>query len=502
MMETRYTEPIETKRGKVRGYYQDDQVMVFKGIPYAAPPVGEKRWKEAEPHPAWDGVMDCVAFGRSAPQNQMDEYSQMIWTKEFQIQNREYSEDCLTLNIWTAAGGSNMPVVVYFYGGGYVSGGSSCEIYDGTELVRNGVVYVTFNHREGTLALMATRELSESSDTGRSGNYMLSDDIAVLRWVRENIRAFGGDPDRVTIWGQSSGAGQVNALSISPIARSLFSQVISMGYNNYVERCFALPWMPLDMAYQKGDEFLSRLGCSLDEARTRPFADFLKLPHIGVIQIDGYYLCSDFYTGINEGRAQGIPFMMGAVPGDAVMMPFIRALNRSTDREVLDRVLLQFFGEKGSEAISAAYDLPDRDAAQVIQDLKDDIPMAAMLAFAEGRSRTGDADKTYIYYFTHAMPGPHRQLFGAFHSCEVPYFMNHFSPLRQEYWSQEDFDLGKIASAELISFIKTGRPRSEDYLPSDGSRYCRIDVPAPQNCSLDPDKKALWFSIFDSWRAE
>lgn len=501
-MEMRYTEPIQTKRGKIRGYYQDDRVMVFKGIPYAAPPVVEKRWKEAEPHPGWDGVKDCVSFGHSAPQNQMDEYSQMIWTKEFQIQNRDYSEDCLTLNIWTAAGGKDMPVVVYFYGGGYVSGGSSCEIYDGTELVKNGVIFVTFNHREGTLALLATKELSQSSETGRSGNYMLSDDIAVLRWVQENIRSFGGDPNRVTIWGQSSGAGQVNALAVSPVAKGLFSQVISMGYNNYEERCFALPWMPLTKAYQKGEAFLSGLGCSLEEARKRPFADLLKLPHINAIQIDGYYLCSDFYEGINAGRAKDIPFMMGAVPGDAVMMPFIRALNRSTERDVLDRVLTQFFGEKGAEEISAAYDLPNRDAAEVIRELKDDIPLAAMLSFAKGRSGTGDGDKTYIYYFTHPMPGPHRQFFGAFHSCEVPYFLNYFSPLRKEYWTEEDYELGKAASAELVSFIKTGRPHSEGFLPSDGSSYYRIDVPEQQTCRLAPDRCTLWLSVFDRWRAE
>ena len=154
-MEKKYTTPVETTGGKIRGYYQDDGVMVFKGVPYAEPPTGERRWKPAEHYAYRPGVRDCLEFGHSAWQNPLDDYSKMIWTEEFLITNRDYSEDCLTLNLWTKEGQKNMPVILYFYGGGFVSGGSSCEIYDGTVFANNGVIYISFNHREGVFGWSA-----------------------------------------------------------------------------------------------------------------------------------------------------------------------------------------------------------------------------------------------------------------------------------------------------------------------------------------------------------
>ncbi|MCR4741059.1 MAG: carboxylesterase family protein [Lachnospiraceae bacterium] len=495
-MNVKLTGSFETKRGMVRGYCQDEEVLVFKGIPYAAPPVGDLRWKEAVPHPEWDGVLDCVEFGNSAPQNPMDEVSQLVWTEEFQIQNRNFSEDCLTLNLWTKKDGKDMPVVVYFYGGGYVSGGSSCPIYDGTELVKNGIIYVTFNHREGTLALLAAEGLAEESESGKSGNYMLSDDILALKWVKENIRAFGGDPENVTIWGQSSGAGQVNALSVSPMAKGLFKQVISMGYNNYEDYIFGKCWLDYSKACEQGQGILDSLGCDVEEARKKDFGEFLKLPQMGVIQIDGRYIPGDFKSSIKDGRMDGIPFMMGAVPGDTVVAVFVRSYSGSEDKAEFKAHAAKFFGEENAEKIFKAYDLENRTVKEAMGKLKEDLLLATMLSFAEGRKERGDADKTFVYYFVHPMPGPMMQRFGAFHSCEVPYFLNYFSPLRDEYWKEEDFALGRTASAELISFIKTGKPKDAGFTNSDGSNYFRIDAGEMENMVMDEKIRDLWLGIF------
>ena len=487
---------IETAQGKVKGVEEHDGIVVFRGIPYAAPPVGENRWKEAKPHEKWEGVLDCSSFGNSAPQNMMDEISQLIWTEEFQISNRTYSEDCLTLNLWTKAGLRDMPVVVYFYGGGYVSGGSSCEIYDGTVLSEAGIVYVTFNHREGTLALFAGEELSEKSESGTSGNYLLSDDIAALRWVKENIRAFGGDPDNVTIWGQSSGAGQVNALSISPLAKGLFSKVISMGYNDYVDFLFSKAWMEQKEAYAFGKELLQKMGCSLEEAYEKDFHEFLKYPQFGTLQIDGRYIESDFRHGVQNGLTDGIPFMMGSVPGDAVVMPFLRPAMACEEKKALEEILSGFFGPENTKEIWKAYEIENRENPEVLAEMKEDLLVGAMLDFALGRKERECGGLTYIYYFRHPMPGPNQTRFGAFHSCEVPYFMNHFSALRDAYWKEEDFALGALSSRELIHFIKTGKPAGDAFLPSDGTNYYSIDAAEQKNLLLDPRKRDLWFEIF------
>ena len=496
-MAVNYTQTIEIKSGKLRGYFDDDEVMIFKGIPYAEPPIGARRFEPSVLHGGWDGVKDCVEFGNSAPQNAMTEAGSRIWTREFVIRNTDFSEDCLTLNIWTRQGGSRMPVVLYFYGGGYVSGGTSCDIYDGCEFARNGVIYVSCNRREGTLGLFSAKELSEESETGTSGNYMLSDGITALKWIKENIEAFDGDPDNVTIWGQSSGAGQVNALAVSPIARGLFNKVISMGYNNYEDNAFIVPWNTLDQAYENGDRIIKEAG-SLEKLKTMPWQEVIKLSGMGCINIDNYYVTGNFKTGVDSGVTDDLPFMMGSVPGDTmmtVMGVFLRG-KTLTDCEIADAIRAMF--PKTAEDIISYYGLiGTEDLKGCYGRIKDDLLLAGMMKFEEGRMRTGNADKTYVYYFRHPMPGPDKEIYGAFHSCEVPYFLNYFSDLRKDYWQDEDYLLGKKASEQLISFIKTGKPADSNFLPAKGNNYFSIDAGVQENRICSDELKELWYAAFD-----
>ncbi|HRH60881.1 MAG TPA: carboxylesterase family protein, partial [Chitinophagaceae bacterium] len=218
---------VKTNAGLISGIINDDAtVRIYKGIPFAAPPVGELRWKAPQPLQSWSGVKKCDAFSASPMQNKPTPF--MMYTPEFLIPEQPISEDCLYLNVWTAAKSSKekRPVIVWIYGGGFVSGGSACAIYDGENLAKKGVVFVSINYRVGVFGFLAHPELTKESNGKGSGNFAFLDQIAALQWVKKNIEAFGGDPNRVTIAGQSAGSFSVNALMASPVAKGLFQRAI------------------------------------------------------------------------------------------------------------------------------------------------------------------------------------------------------------------------------------------------------------------------------------
>ena len=210
--------PVEAESGLLRGAPgRDPSVTVFRGVPYAAPPVGDLRWRPPRPPVPWWGVRDAVHFGPSCPQAR---------------RGLAMSEDCLYLNVWTPArsGAERLPVLVWLHGGGFRQGSGADPRFDGEHLARRGIVVVTCNYRLGVLGFLASPELSEESGHGASGNYGLLDQIAVLEWVRRTIAAFGGDAARVTVAGQSAGAGSAGFLALSPLARGLFSRAIAQSH--------------------------------------------------------------------------------------------------------------------------------------------------------------------------------------------------------------------------------------------------------------------------------
>src|SRR5262249_23629849 len=220
------TDPVKTDAGLVSGVPGPGGVTAYLGIPFAAPPVGDLRWRPPQPAPHWDGVRKADQFGTSCMQNQAR--SRLPWTEEFMTQNA-ISEDCLSLNVWSAARNANakLPVMFWIYGGGFNEGSSAIAVYDGAELARKGVVIVSVNYRVGPLGFLVHPELTKESEHHASGNYGLLDQIAALQWVHRNISAFGGDPAQVTIFGQSAGALSVMQLMRSPLARGLFVRGIA-----------------------------------------------------------------------------------------------------------------------------------------------------------------------------------------------------------------------------------------------------------------------------------
>lgn len=215
-------DPVKTESGLVSGLAAgpSGEVRVYRGIPFAAPPVGPLRWKPPQPANSWDGVRECTRFGPWCPQPRP-----FVAFESGQIQ----SEDCLYLNVWTAArsAGDRLPVMFWIHGGGFTTGSGAMASYDGTALARQGVVVVTINYRLGPFGYLAHPLLSRESPQGVSGNYGHLDQIAALHWVRKNIAAFGGDPGCVTIFGESAGAMSVCRLMVSPLARGLFHRAIA-----------------------------------------------------------------------------------------------------------------------------------------------------------------------------------------------------------------------------------------------------------------------------------
>ena len=467
-MAKQFTMPFETTGGTIRGYYEEDGIMAFKGVPYAEPPVGDLRWKPAVKYAARPGVRDCVEYSASAWQNQLDSFSQRIWTPEFIITNKNFSEDCLTLNFWAPVGKTGMPVLLYFYGGGFVSGGSSCEIYDGKTFAKNGVIFMTFNHREGVLAWLGTDDLKKESDKGVAGNYMLSDAVAALEWIRDNIEAFGGDPNNITICGQSSGASEVNLLAVSPVAKDLFARTISMGYNTLQHN----EWKTLDQAVKEGNEVESKFGGSLEAMRAVPPQDFLPYVKISAPAIDGYYVEDSFGACLERGAGAEKPFMMGCVYEDGKVTKWNRALHMCRDLDEYRKLLEADFPETAGE-IEKKY-AKDGNYMATLKEFCRDMLIKGMLEFSLLRAASGS--QTYLYLFKHVMPGPESDLFGAYHSFEVPYVTNVFSDLRKDYWTDADRHLGLYMNELFSNFAKYGDPRCEGFEPARGNNLFIIDT--------------------------
>ena len=217
---------VNTSDGKVEGTL-DGKILMFKGIPYAVPPVGEMRWKAPVQHPGWTETRKCTSFSASAMQSPPVPF--MMWTEEFIAPPQPLSEDCLYLNIWAPAkkGKEQYPVVVWIHGGGFTGGAASCAVYDGAEMAKRGIVFVSINYRLGIFGFFSHPELSEGPDKHSSGNLGIMDQVAALKWVKQNIASFGGNPGAVTIAGQSAGSFSIHALVASPLSKGLFQRAIA-----------------------------------------------------------------------------------------------------------------------------------------------------------------------------------------------------------------------------------------------------------------------------------
>ncbi len=308
---------VKTDVGYVSGTVLGEpgkEVYVYRGIPYAAPPVGDLRWKPPQPMTSWSGIRECTAYSKIAPQT----------TGPFQFKDLEQSEDCLYLNVATPAKSTSekLPVMVWFHGGGFSNSTGNDPLFNGYRLPQRGIVQGAVTMRLGVIGLMAHPLLSKESPQGVSGNYLFLDQIAALKWVQKNIAAFGGDPGNVTIFGESGGGGKVIGMMASPLAKGLFHRAI-------IESGGMPHGTALDTLEARGEELFARLGIkTLKEARALPWKKFvdessifgeeLKMP-MGSIwdsAVDGWFLSDKAIDIIKTGKHNAVPLIAGGNFGE------------------------------------------------------------------------------------------------------------------------------------------------------------------------------------------
>lgn len=455
----RAAEPVHVEQGDLSGVAgHDPKIEVFKGIPFAAPPVGELRWRPPEPPASWEGVRKADRFSATCMQTWPEPGS--FYHTEFYQTTEPMDEDCLYLNIWTATQGrgEHRPVMVWIYGGAFIQGSGSMPIYAGEALARKGVVLVTFNYRLGPFGWLALPELTEESPHRSSGNYGLLDQIAALRWIHKNIAAFGGDPDRVTIFGQSAGAMSVNLLMASPLAKGLFQRAISHSGNMFG---FFGAMTLRAKAEKGGTEFANLLGApSLTALRALSSRDIVAHLHGGYFirytlwpNVDGWIVPQEPPGVFARGDETHVPLMLGvtADEGTTIFPPVAP-----------DAFAEQMRRQYGSDAEQFLSLYPHANNAEVIRSqgrmLRDEL-LAGDLIEAEVTARQGNPRRVYL--FDRAPPGRDDARYGAWHSSELVYVFGTLDAIARS-WETIDRRLSDQIGSYWVNFAATGDPNGPD----------------------------------------
>jgi para-nitrobenzyl esterase len=450
---------VQVESGQLAGATSaDDSVTVFKGIPYAAPPVGELRWQPPQPPHTWAGVRPADTFGPICPQ--LGPPPGSFYQQEFYLHEEPQSEDCLYLNVWTAAQeeSDRRPVMVWFHGGALVEGSGSLPSFHGETLARKGVVLVTVNYRLGVFGYFAHPALSAESAQHVSGNYGLLDQIAALRWVRDNITAFGGDPGNVTIFGQSAGAMSVFALLVSPLAGGLFQRAIGQSGSPFSFR----ELRRLDQAEQAGAERAAAWGANdLTELRalstatllgTRDPVSFANRPGL---TIDGWALPDNPAKMMADGRRHPAAVLVGATADEWTSMGG-GALDGATFRQQAE----QRYGKRASEFLRLYPLESDADASREQIAAMSDHMFAGMRAWAEAHNAHG-SQPAFLYYFDRKLPGRDSTFYGAFHSSDLYYVFNTLYTTDRP-WEAIDRHLADVMTSYWANFAASGDPNGAD----------------------------------------
>jgi len=441
---------VQTDAGKVSGTTSKDKsVHIFKGIPFAAPPVGDLRWKAPQPVTPWSGIKECSDFAQSPIQGKPNEFG--VYTREFLIKDEPLSEDCLYLNVWTGAKtpAEKRPVMVWIYGGGFVSGGTNVPIYDGEALAKKGIVLVSITYRVGILGFLAHPELTKESPNQASGNYGLMDMLAALKWVQKNITAFGGDPNNVTIAGQSAGSMSVNDLVASPLGKGLFNKAIAESGANFLEGQFG--GITLKQAEAEGVKTAQKLGASsLAELRKLPAEALLK-QFGGRPIVDGYVLPESIAAVFAANKQNKVPVLTGWNADDA----FIGQLKDATDYTSEAK---QKYGKRAAEFLKLYPASNDEEAARSQINISRDQTFGIQnYTWAKVQSAQSGA-KVYVYRFTRRLPATEAfKKYGAFHTGEVAYVFNNLKFLHRPFGPVDD-QLAETISSYWVNFVKNGSP--------------------------------------------
>lgn len=464
---SRAPQPVALDGGWVRGVVDGD-VTIYKGVPFAAPPLGSLRWRAPRPVMPWHGVRDASEFRPTCMQS---------GTPLPGLPKEPASEDCLYLNIWSAADrrDERLPVMVWVHGGGYRSGSASTPVYWGGQLARTGVVVVNISYRLGPFGFLAHPELTRESDSAASGNYALLDAIAALQWVRRNIVAFGGDPDRITIFGHSAGSYIAGKLMISPLARGLFHRVIGQSGMDMNPVSTSEGMLELAEAERLGIAFAQRVGArSIAELRSVS-AEKILAAHDSAwpvapggagsemrMIVDGYSLLSAPYDAFSRGQQARVPILIGYTANEG-------ANTIGTPRAATEYVttVRQRYGDLGGRILAQYPAGSDAEAVRSQMALKRDADIAwPVWTWARLHAST-TPNSVYYYVYDHAMPYPRgspMSAWGAAHGAELLYVFRNLDLFPLE-WTKEDRRVSDIVSGYWTNFAKTGDPNGAGLPP-------------------------------------
>jgi para-nitrobenzyl esterase len=421
------------------------EIRVFKGIPFAAPPVGANRWRAPQPAAKWSGTRPAMEYAPRCTQGGPGGANPNAPPPP------PTSEDCLYLNVWTTAESANdrRPVMVWIYGGGFAGGAGSEPRYAGDGLARKGAVVVTLNYRLGALGFFAHPELTKETQPKTSGNYGMQDAIAALQWVQRNIAAFGGDPDNVTVFGESAGANLTGALVASPRAKGLFQRAIAQS-GSYMGLGMARTGT-LASAEATGAKAMTDAGImSIADARAKPAAEVLSALRGGNLVVDGYWIPEDLSLTFSKGQQNPVDLLVGSNKDEGT---FFQRQGMTAER--FKAQARQRFGVLAEEFL-AAYKADDdaQASASYLASFSDEAAWA-MREFAQVQARQGNS--AYVYYFTRVPPAlPDRPSRGATHVAEIPYmFDNLAAPVP---WTDVDRRLADAMSSYWVNFARSGDP--------------------------------------------
>lgn len=474
------TQQVSTREGPVRGVLNDARsVEIFAGIPYAQPPTGDLRWRAPEPPEPRPDLFVADRFSAVPVQSSSSFFTRALSQivdaplEGTLLNPYRVSEDSLTLNIWrsTAPAPEPLPVLVYVPGGGFTTGSGALPLYDGEALASRGdIITITINYRLGVLGFLSHPDLAEESGHAASGNYGILDQIAALDWVQANIASFGGDPDRVTIAGESAGGESVCILGATPLAEGLLDGIIAgsgacMGTTGSTEHGDQFDTRAA--AEDAGRRLSNRLGgATIEEMRAMPIERLREaaadLDEHWRPSIDGYVLPASPADIYASGQQQDVPILVGSNADEASLVLAVapdldieeyESSARKTYGSLADRFLQLYPGSTPDEALQSSQ-----------QAQTDRVMTRAMLRWARLQTQSGEAD-AYLYFFSHTPPEPGLEKFGAYHGAEVAYAYDNLGADHEADYSEADYRLRDQMSGHWVAFAGRGDPNAPGLAP-------------------------------------
>jgi para-nitrobenzyl esterase len=464
---------VQTASGTLEGVgAQENGVRAFKGIPFAEPPVGDLRWKAPRPVKHWTGVREAKQFGPRCMQPAI--FSDMVF------RSNGMSEDCLYINVWTPAKSANekLPVLLYYFGGGFIAGDGSEPRYDGESMAAKGIVALTVNYRLGVFGFIAHPELTKESPNRASGNYALLDQHAALAWVKQNIAAFGGDPRKITIAGESAGSIAVSAQMASPLSRDLIAGAI--GESGSIVA--ALAPVPLKDGEAQGTKFAASLNAAdLAALRAIPSQQLMEAgSKLGVGRflptIDGYFFPEPPLATFAAGKQAKVPLLAGWNSEEQGARSILQ--RDEPTRANFEKAVRRFYPNDADAILKEYAPASDAEVPQIATDLAGDRFIAySTWKWIDLAAKTG-GKPVYRYYYTRPRP----KAAGAAHSAEIEYAMGNLATNKAYEWTPDDYKVSKAMQEYFANFVKSGNPNGRGLAkwpavkPDTAAQYLRIDV--------------------------